>query len=360
METKYVRVKDLRSGMILADTVKDTDQRLLLGRGTILTHSLILVIQRSSLKEIPIGDPPTPQPPELSPKARRNIRVYRKNDPQVVRFTRDVRDRIMDGVRTLYSEENLETCEKTAYDIAEELLDAMDLSDAVAINIAELKINDEYTYRHSVEVAAISMVIAKAMRYSRNEVRDIGVAGLLHDIGKMRIPPEILNKPGRLTTEEMAVVRRHSLYSYEMIREKKDLTENIKLGVLQHHEKTDGSGYPYGLKEDEINPYAKILAVADIYDALISQRPYKKAYTPKTACEMMYAMSGILALEPLKTLFQCIVIYPADSIVYLSNGVTCKVARQNDGYPLRPVVVGLQDGRVYDLIKEGTQTLEIL
>jgi putative nucleotidyltransferase with HDIG domain len=360
METRYINVKDLRSGMVLSDTVKDVNQRMLLGKGTVLTRSLIQVIRQSSLKEIPIGDPPTPTLPEVSPKARRNLRTYRMNDPEVIHFTHDVRSRIMDGVRTLYTEDDVENCEKTAYAISEELLGAMDINEAVAINVAEFKICDEYTYRHCVEVAAISMVIAKHMRYSRNEIRDIGVAGLLHDIGKMRIPPEIINKPGRLTAEEMEIVKKHSLYSYEMIQDKTDLTENIKLGVLQHHEKTDGSGYPYGLKEDQINPYAEILAVADIYDALISQRPYKKPYSPKTACEMMYAMSGILALDPLRTLFRCIIIYPVDSIVYLSNGMTCKVAKQNDGYPLRPVVVVLQDGRVYDLVKEETQTLEIL
>lgn len=360
MEIKYVKTEDLRSGMMLAETVKDADQRLLLGRGTVLTPSLIQIVRQSSIRELPIGTSLPPQGPETSPKARKNLRLLRRNDPQVIRFTKDMRNRIMDGVRTLYSEDYIDNCEKTAYDLSEELLDAMDVNDAIAINIAELKLNDEYTYRHCVEVAAIAMVVAKHMRYSRNEVRDIGVSGLLHDISKMRVPPEILNKPGRLTAEEMEVVKKHSLYSYQMIQDKKDLTENVKLGVLQHHEKIDGSGYPYGLKEDEINPYAKILAVTDIYDALISQRPYKKAYTPKTACEMMYAMSGILALEPLQTLFKCIIIYPVDSIVYLSNGVTCKVARQNDGYPLRPVVVGLQDGRVYDLIKMDMQTLEIL
>lgn len=106
--------------------------------------------------------------------------------------------------------------------------------------------SDEYTFKHSVDVATISMILAKQMKLPDNEIHDIGVSGLLHDIGKTMIPNEILNKPGRLTDDEFNIMKKHSVYGYNMLKDRKDLNNSILMGVLQHHERIDGTGYPLG------------------------------------------------------------------------------------------------------------------
>ena len=138
-----------------------------------------------------------------------------------------------------------------------------------------------------------------------------------------------------------------------MIRDIPALSDDIKKGVLEHHEKIDGSGYPYGLKGDKIAPYAKVLSVSDIYDALCTTRPYKKGYTPRESVEMLSAMTDKLDIDVLHAFFSSMILYPVDTIVRLSNGEDARVVRANPGLITRPVVVGLKSGRVYDLSSAG-------
>ncbi|MFD0679612.1 MULTISPECIES: HD-GYP domain-containing protein [unclassified Paenibacillus] len=134
---------------------------------------------------------------------------------------------------------------------------------------------DDYTYQHCVQVGMLSYYIAKWMGYSEQEALIVGKAGYVHDIGKSSISLDILNKPGRLTHEEFEEVKKHAKYGYNLIKTSK-MDEAIALAALQHHERLDGSGYPSNLKGDDIHPYAKIVAVADIYSAMVSSRVYQK------------------------------------------------------------------------------------
>ena len=118
----------------------------------------------------------------------------------------------------------------------------------------------------------------------------IGIAGLLHDIGKSKIPNEILNKAARLTDEEFAIMKQHSVYGYRILQPKEDLSTEIKLGVLQHHEKINGKGYPMGVTGDKIDLFARLISISDIYDALVTERPYKKPFSPRDAVEMIMSM----------------------------------------------------------------------
>ncbi|MDY6287675.1 MAG: HD domain-containing phosphohydrolase, partial [Lachnospiraceae bacterium] len=165
------------------------------------------------------------------------------------------------------------------------------------------------------------------------------------------IPPEILNKPAKLTPEEFEVIKQHSRLSYDLVKKNPEISLSVAMAMLQHHEKTDGSGYPVGAMANLIHPYAKIMAVADIYDALVSTRPYKKAYTPGEAVDILLGMSSCLDMRALQTFMKVMVLYPVDSLVKLSNGETARVVKQNANLLLRPVVVGVKSGKVYDLSK---------
>jgi HD-GYP domain-containing protein (c-di-GMP phosphodiesterase class II) len=187
------------------------------------------------------------------------------------------------------------------------------------------------------------------MGMPKKDIHDVGVAGLLHDVGKTKIPTNILNKPGRLDDAEFEVMRHHAVYSYRIIKDHADLSDDVKMAVLQHHEKINGTGYPLAVPGDQINPYAKVLAVSDVYDALVTERPYKTAFSQREAVEMVMSMTQELDLYAMQSFLQSMILYPVDSIVELSTGERARVVHNSPPYILRPQVVGLTSGRVYDL-----------
>ncbi|ETT49815.1 MULTISPECIES: HD-GYP domain-containing protein [unclassified Paenibacillus] len=133
---------------------------------------------------------------------------------------------------------------------------------------------DDYTYQHNIGVAVLSTLIGRWLEMSEAELSVLSMAATLHDIGKLKIPSELLNKPGKLTDEEFTQVKKHTVYGYEILKETTGANSRIALVALQHHERNDGKGYPLGLTDEQIDPYSKIVAVADIFHAMSSKRPY--------------------------------------------------------------------------------------
>lgn len=148
---------------------------------------------------------------------------------------------------------------------------------------------DNYTFQHSVNVAIIAGVLSKWLGEDTERMKDMVLAGLLHDVGKALVPPEVLNKPGPLTASEMEVMQRHSEYGYEMLKKAKVLADDVLAGVWQHHERLDGTGYPRGLREGNVLPSARIIAIGDIYDAMTSDRVYRSKMTPFVVIKTLFA-----------------------------------------------------------------------
>lgn len=345
-------IDEVKPGMTCAHSIEDRLGRHLVNSGAELNSYVIEKLKDMGFEYIDIQVHRPSQHKEdlkISRKAMLAIQRERRPDPPKVQLGRQIKTQITKGMELMYTDTQPTVLSDVSDKIADELLKAILKNNAVTLNLVELETCDEYTFNHSVDVGTIAMVIAKNMNFPLRNVREIGVAGILHDIGKTKIPLEVLNKPARLTDEEFAIIKKHSLYSYELIRDIPTLSEQTKLGVLEHHEKIDGSGYPNGLLGEQISPYAKILAVADIYDALCTTRPYKKGYTPRESVEMLSAMTDQLDIDVLNTFFTSMVLYPVDSIVKLSNGEEAKVVRNNRTMITRPVVVGLETGNVYDL-----------
>lgn len=155
-----------------------------------------------------------------------------------------------------------------------------------------IKDADEYTYSHSINVAFYSMLICKWLGLSETEILRVIEAALLHDIGKIKIESTVLNKKGKLTPDEFETIKKHTVYGYEILKSLKNISKDERLAVLMHHEKEDGSGYPFGAKGDKINRFAKIISIADVYDAITSDRVYKKRNTPFEAFQF-FQISGI-------------------------------------------------------------------
>ena len=271
------------------------------------------------------------------------------DDRSKVELSDSVKTRVAEGIQFIYSNTESKELADTTNNIASNLMNAINSTDAIAVDISALKTSDEYTFKHSVDVATMSMVLAKQQGLSQKQIYEIGVAGLLHDIGKTKIPLDILNKPARLTDEEFAVMKQHPVFGYRMIKGRDEFSNEICMAVLQHHEKMNSKGYPVGFPSDKITQYARILTIADIYDALVTERPYKSAFSQRDAVEMIMSMTGELDLTAMKSFLESMILYPVDSIVELSNGEKAKVVKNNPHYILRPTVVGIKSGRVYDL-----------
>ena len=352
IKRKYMRTRQLKPGMRIDQSVVDRLGRNLVARGSILDEYVIESLLKLGVMNVYIQEgeiDPEEEKLVISPEAQKNIEKLHTSDRSKVKLSNSVRERVAHGIQYIYSNAEAHDLSEATSSITNDLLDAIDSNDAIAIDINELKTSDEYTIKHSVDVATISMILAKQQGLSRKDIYEIGVAGLLHDVGKTRVPIDILNKPGRLDDKEFEVMKQHTVFGYRMVKDKPDFNEAISLAVLQHHEKINGRGYPLGANENQITPYAKILSVADIYDALVTERPYKQAFSQRDAVEMIMSMTGELDMSAMKSFLESMILYPVGSIVDLCNGEKAKVVRNNPHYILRPTVVGLQTGKVYDL-----------
>lgn len=175
--------------------------------------------------------------------------------------------------------------------------------DSVENLLIDLKKHDLYTYHHSLNVSFYGMLIGKWIGLSGEEIKEMGVAGLLHDIGKIQISSALLNKKEKLTSKEFDEIKMHTIYGYNRIKKIENFSEEIKKAVLMHHEREDQSGYPFGLKRSEMNIHAKIIAVADVYDAMTSERAYKGAKSSLEAFKMFEREGGKLFNNPIVKTF---------------------------------------------------------
>jgi HD-GYP domain-containing protein (c-di-GMP phosphodiesterase class II) len=205
--------------------------------------------------------------------------------------------------------------------MVEEITDSVSRNPSALISLARLKTTDDYTYMHSVAVCAMMVALGKQLGLDEPQTRLAGLAGLMHDLGKAAMPMEVLNKPGKLTDAEFAIIKSHPEEGHRMLLTGTGVDPAVLDVCLHHHEKTDGSGYPKGLKGAEISLFAKMGAVCDVYDAITSNRPYKAGWDPAESLRRMAEWAnGHFDPQVFQAFVKSLGIYPIGSLVRLSSG----------------------------------------
>lgn len=261
---KLVNIDDLKIGMILErDVVDRRTGAVLVSKNRAVTRGLINKLCNNNIHIVSIKEDKIPE------------NLINHNFMQEYSNIENKLDNIFD---TIKKEDKLDVKELSNEmdSFVKEIIKTRNISAQMKL----LKERDDYTFNHSLGVSILAITLGKWLGYDEKSILELSITGLLHDIGKLRIPEEIINKPSKLTQDEFELMKKHSLYGYEMVMESGGFSQDILLGVLQHHEKVNGTGYPEGLKGGDIHEYAKIIAVCDIYHALTSDRAYKYKDSP--------------------------------------------------------------------------------
>lgn len=223
--------------------------------------------------------------------------------------------------------------------LADNLIDYALSKDECLVNVLEVKDYDTYTYTHSMDVALLAVMLGMKLKYPRTLLGELAMCGLLHDIGKTDIPIKIINKPGALTPDEFETIKKHPEYAVSRLSVVKNYFPSVVSGIESHHEYYDGTGYPNGLSGNDIPVYGRILALADVFDALTSSRTYRKAWAPNDVIEyMMGEVSTHFDYNLLSVFLKTVAAYPIGTIVKLSDSSMGVVTASNAENCLRPVV----------------------
>jgi HD-GYP domain-containing protein (c-di-GMP phosphodiesterase class II) len=219
----------------------------------------------------------------------------------------------------------------------------IELSSNVLLNLSHIKVYDDYLYSHVVNVAMLALIIGKQLHLNPDELHDLGSAALLHDYGMVKLDHAVYDHNRRLSPKEWEQVKQHPQYGVELLQNADQLSPTILQGVLQHHERLDGSGYPDHKLGAELGMFGKIIAVADVYDACISKRKYREPITPHETLKKLLNDSQLFDLEILKAFVSVMAIYPIGSYIRLNTGEIGKVIGCNPDEPFRPDVQVLLD-----------------
>lgn len=354
MAKKILFSFELEPGMIVAEDVYRSNGSLIFPKHTMLNQMMIDKLPAYKITELPIVDGPIEKPQiniekliEMALKENSSKELSGKADSYARKFRMSEEFKAFNDSysSTLCNINNAFDC----YLSGTATLSAGDIADTVSglvpanpVRLFDMLHNmtasDESVYRHCVNVSLISTVLGKWLSFSDEDLKNITIAGLLHDIGKFTLPQEILNKPGRLTEEEFALIKKHPVNGYALLKDF-PIDNSIKEAVLTHHERCDGSGYPAGLSGDRIHPYAKIIAIADVYDAMTSPRSYREALCPLSAINV-FETEGISKYDPkfIMTFMEHIGSAYLNNNVLLSNGEIGEIVMLNKHSLSKPVV----------------------
>jgi HD-GYP domain-containing protein (c-di-GMP phosphodiesterase class II) len=319
---RYITINNVKQGMIIARPLYDEKGNILLNRGHKLSATVMNRTNNMEVQGLYIDD-------EISQGI-------------------EIEDLIAPDLKQNALKALINNDVQGAIKYAVEVVNDLKRKDSLNVNLIDIKNSKNYTYKHCVSTCIYSVIIGLGLRLTEDQLKHLAIAAMLHDIGKFEIDEKILHKKDKLTADEMMIMREHPRHAYHKLSTYPDVSSQSRYAILHHHENENGTGYPFGKRGNEIHLLAKILHVVDVYDALCSERKYRKAHSPSEAIEHLMANSGVLYDEEVVKVFcSKFPLYPKGLTVRLSNNERA-IIFSNEINNLRPVL-RMFDGRLIDL-----------
>lgn len=313
----------IKEGMVNAKSIYTKKGQILLDEGAIVKKRYIDRLKELGIKCIYVRD-------DLGDKNRIHdiVREELKKDSFVAV------ENIMNSIN-YFDDKEFEKINKIISHIIDDLLETQD----ILVSFSELRAIDDYTFGHCVNVSILALVTAASLGYDKENLAELGVGAILHDIGKAEIEFDILNKPTHLTTSEYETIKKHTSYGYDILNKIKNVSYDSKIIALSHHERYDGNGYPHNLKGEDIHEFARIVAVADVFDALTNDRVYRKRMSTDEALDYITSMSGSQFDGKIVEKFvENIARYPVGKGIILNTGFKGYVVSNKKDNISRPIV----------------------
>lgn len=344
---KVITIDDLEPGMYVHEILEQDGKLLVKNKGRVTKSAVVTTLKKRGVRKLVIDtskqfDPENPDKP-LDPPAEEPVKEEPKEtvsfDDEIARAERihkkgkNIQNKLLDAVKS-----GLPFDDKIPREFSKNMIESIDRNPDALLCLTKIREKDDYLLEHSLNVAILLANFGRFIGMSEQEIEDLAHAGFLHDIGKIRIPDEILHKPGRLTDMEMNIMRDHVYYGVRVLEEM-EIESHLVRTVSEHHERLDGYGYPNGARGEEISKAGRMLAIADVYDALTADRCYKAGMSSQKALQILLNDAPSKLDKELVQLFiKCMGIYPVGSLVKLNNERIAMVVTQNEDKPLSPVV----------------------
>lgn len=345
MENAVLDLNAIRPGMFTAKPVLSHRKEIILQENIELTSHMINLLKKWKIDSVCVRSIPTEsifqhQGLPCSQTDSRNSLDFFEKYSQAALLSSTIFEYMRSSEQVPYH---------TFHQLAYHELYALMSEEHLLANLYRLKAPIEYTSLHAIDVGIISGLIGQLCGLEKHVVQALILAGIMHDIGKSQIPSSILDKPSKPTKDEMEILKLHPMYGYYMVKNLPKISPAIEYGILQHHERVNGSGYPTGLPRHHIHPFAKIIAIADVYDTLTSNRIYKKSITPFAALDILInQIFTHFDLKYCKQFIQHVLNSLIGSTVLLSDHSQGKVLRFDYFMSAKPVVQKA-DGSLLDL-----------
>ncbi len=331
----------LRPGLRLGKNIIAPDGRILLQAGTELKEAYIKILQRMDVPAVYITNELAPDvdPPDVVSEQSRMALANGMREV-ITEIGKTVGASLKQGQRRFQGGFDTSKVKAGVDMIVTELLQ----NPRALVNLQDIRAADSYTLGHSVNVCVLAVLMGMSLGYNEKQLHELGMGALMHDIGKVALPQEVLNKPSALSTEEFELMKQHTTIGWEILSKQPEISYLSSAVALQHHERWSGAGYPRQLKEKEIHPYSRVCTVVDIYDAMTADRTYRKGYHPLRALKQMTELtSDYFEPELLKLFAECVAVYPVGSLVEISGGYEAVVVAVERGKNERPRVRIVRD-----------------
>ncbi|WP_174728384.1 HD-GYP domain-containing protein [Mesobacillus harenae] len=333
---RLVATASVEEGTILAKVIYNDKGQVLLHEGVSLTERVLTRLKEFGIHYIYVKDPDT-----------EDI-YYKSSIPDSLRAEAiaaiELTFKQVQSDNKISNSFTIEKASRKFKDIIRILMTELNQSKDLLNLLSNVFVHDNYIFSHSLNVTMYALAIGMELKLSQKELESLGLGAILHDVGKMNTPHKILTKPGRLTEPEFKKVKEHAEDGFNLLRNIITIPLLVAHCAYQHHERLDGSGYPRGLKGKEIHDFGKILGVADVFDAVTSNRVYRQAMLPHEGLEILYAGSGTQFDTAVVDAFRrSVVIYPVGLTVELNDGRKGVISGQNKGLSERPIIRILEE-----------------